>query len=97
MFTERGITDELFQQVNKLHLTIGTFVLLSKSEINFIKDTLKECTKTLLKQFIPTDKERFIVKIKDLEFMNDDPSFVDVLYGKVQLIDQKFKSFTKFS
>ncbi|CAF1203613.1 unnamed protein product [Rotaria sordida] len=85
---ERGITNELFQQVNKLHLTIATFVLLSKSEINFIKDTLQECTKTLLKQFMPTDKERFIVQLKGLEFMNDDPSFVDVLYAKVQLINQ---------
>ncbi|CAF0729529.1 unnamed protein product [Rotaria sp. Silwood1] len=85
---ERGITNELFQQVNKLHLTIATFVLLSKSEINFIKDILQECTKTLLKQFMPTDKERFIVQLKGLEFMNDDPSFVDVLYAKVQLIDQ---------
>jgi activating signal cointegrator complex subunit 1 len=86
--TERGITNELFQQSNKLHLTINTFVLLSKSEIEFIKDTLQECTKTLRKQFMPTDKERFIVQIKGLEFMNDDPSFVDVLYAKVQLIDK---------
>jgi activating signal cointegrator complex subunit 1 len=85
---ERGITKELFQQPNKLHLTINTLVLLSKSEIDFIKDTLQECTKTLLKQFIPTDKERFIIQLKGLEFMNDDPSFVDVLYAKVQLIDE---------
>ena len=85
---ERGITEELFQQPPKLHLTVGTLVLLSKSEINFIKDTLQDCTKTLLQQFIPTDKERFLVQLKGLEFMNDDPSFVDVLYAKVQLIDQ---------
>jgi activating signal cointegrator complex subunit 1 len=85
---ERGITNELFQQGNKLHLTIGTFVLLSKSEIDFIKDTLQECTNTLLKQFMTTDKERFVVQLKGLEFMNDDPTFVDVLYAKVQLIDQ---------
>ncbi|CAF2363824.1 unnamed protein product [Rotaria sp. Silwood2] len=85
---ERGITNELFQQVNKLHLTIATLVLLSKSEINFIKDTLQECTKALLKQFMPTDKERFIVQLRGLEFMNDDPSFVDVLYAKVQLVDK---------
>ena len=86
--SERGITSELFQQVNKLHLTIATFVLLSKSEIDFIKHTLKECTEALLRQFMPTDKERFRVRLKGLEFMNDDPSFVDVLYAKVQLIDQ---------
>jgi activating signal cointegrator complex subunit 1 len=85
---ERGITAELFQQPTKLHLTIATLVLLSKSEIDFIKDTLQDCTKTLLQQLMPTDKERFIVQIKGLEFMNDDPSFVDVLYAKVQLIDQ---------
>lgn len=85
---ERGVTNELFQQANKLHLTIATLVLLSKSEIDFINETLQECTKTLLKQFIPTDKDRFIVNLKGLEFMNDDPSFVDVLYAKVQLADQ---------
>lgn len=87
--SERGVSNELFQQPNKLHLTIVTLVLLSKSEIDFIKDTLQECTKTLLKQFIPTDKERFVVRLKGLEFMNDDPSFVDVLYAKIQLIDPK--------
>jgi activating signal cointegrator complex subunit 1 len=85
---ERGITNELFQQPNKLHLTIGTFVLLSKSEINYIQETLHDCSKTLLKQFMPTDKERFIVQLKGLKYMNDDPSFVDVLYAKVKLIDQ---------
>lgn len=85
---ERGVTPELFQQPSKLHLTISTLVLLSKSEINFLKDTLKECATNLLRQFMPTDKERFIVRLKGLEFMNDDPSFVDVLYAKVQLIDQ---------
>jgi activating signal cointegrator complex subunit 1 len=85
---ERGISNELFQQPSKLHLTIATLVLLSKSEINFIKDTLQDCTKSLLQQFMPTDKERFIIQLKGLEFMNDDPSFVDVLYAKVQLIDQ---------
>ncbi|CAF1559221.1 unnamed protein product, partial [Adineta steineri] len=83
---ERGITNELFQQVNKLHLTIGTLVLLSKSEVNYIKETLQDCTKTLLKTIMPTDKERFIVQLKGLEFMNDDPGFVDVLYAKVQLV-----------
>ncbi|CAF2122925.1 unnamed protein product [Rotaria magnacalcarata] len=85
---ERGVTTELFQQASKLHLTVATLVLLSKSEIDFIKDTLQDCTKSLLQQFMSTDKERFIVKLKGLEFMNDDPSFVDVLYAKVQLVDE---------
>lgn len=81
--SERGVTGELFQQPSKLHLTIATLVLLSKSEIDFIKDTLADCTKTLLREFMPTDKDRFLVQLKGLEFMNDDPSFVDVLYVKV--------------
>jgi activating signal cointegrator complex subunit 1 len=84
---ERGISNELFQQASKLHLTIGTFVLLSKSEIDYIKETLVECTQTLLREFMPTNKERFIVHLKGLEYMNDDPNFVDVLYAKVQLAD----------
>lgn len=85
---ERGVNQELFQQASKLHLTITTFVLLSKSEIDFIKDTLQECVDELLPQFMPTDRERFRVHLKGLEFMNDDPAFVDVLYAKVQLVDQ---------
>ena len=85
---ERGVNKDLFQQANKLHLTITTFVLLSKSEIDFIKDTLEECSQELLRQLMPTDRERFRVQIKGLEFMNDDPSFVDVLYAKVQLVEK---------
>ena len=86
--TERGVTNELFQQPSKLHLTVATLVLLSKSEIDFIKETLEDCTKNLLRELMPTDKERFLVQLKGLEFMNDDPSFVDVLYVKVNLVDQ---------
>lgn len=90
--TERGITNELFQQPTKLHLTVTTFVLLSKSEIDFLKETLEDCTKNLLRELMPTDKERFLVQLKGLEFMNDDPSFVDVLYVKVNLVDQPYSN-----
>ena len=89
---ERGVNAELFQQANKLHLTISTYVLLSKSEIDFIKETLDECITDLLKQFMPTNQERFLVHLKGLEFMNDDPSFVDVLYAKVALVHEKQKN-----
>ena len=85
---ERGVTKELFQQATKLHLTISTFILLSKSEIDFIDETVQECTARLLRHSMPTEQERFVVQVKGLEFMNDDPSYVDVLYAKVQLVDK---------
>ena len=84
---ERGVNSDLFQHVNKLHLTVSTLVLLSKSEVDFIKETLQDCTTSLLRQLMPTDKDRFLMHLKGLEFMNDDSSFVDVLYAKVQQID----------
>ena len=84
---ERGVNRDLFQQANKLHLTVSTLVLLSKSEVEFIKETLQEYTTTLLRQLMATEKERFHVHLRGLEFMNDDASFVDVLYAKVQLVD----------
>ena len=85
---ERGVNQDLFQQASKLHLTVTTFILLSKSEVDFIKETLQECTDELLRELMPTDRERFRIQVKGLEFMNDDPAFVDVLYAKVQLVDQ---------
>lgn len=85
---ERAVNKDLFQQGIKLHLTITTFVLLSKSEIDFIRETLNECVDEFLRQYLPTDGKCFRIQLKGLEFMNDDPAFVDVLYAKVQLVDK---------
>jgi activating signal cointegrator complex subunit 1 len=86
---ERGVNRDLFQQATRLHLTISTFTLLSQSEVDFIQDVLNESVGALLREFMSTDDERFRVQLKGLKFMNDDPSFVDVLYAKVQLVNNK--------
>ena len=78
---DRGIDESIFQFPDKLHLTICTAVLLNKDEIDQACDLLDEwrsgCDKNL------TNPKALRVNIRGLEYMNDDPSSVDVLYAKV--------------
>ncbi|CAF0940242.1 unnamed protein product [Didymodactylos carnosus] len=83
--TDRGISDEIFQNPNKLHLTIGTLVLMTDSEVETVANVLYNCENTLVKEYC--NNKPFVVRMKGLEYMNDDPSYVDVLYSKIELVD----------
>ncbi|KAK3094700.1 hypothetical protein FSP39_005155 [Pinctada imbricata] len=79
---DRGIDGTIFQKPEKLHLTIGTLVLLNQNEIQKAIDVLQECKEDLI---IPILKrERLVPRLQGLEYMNDDPGAVDVLYAKIQ-------------
>ncbi|KAJ3653586.1 hypothetical protein Zmor_012829 [Zophobas morio] len=78
----RGIDETIFQKVEKFHLTIVTLALLDEKEIEDTKQLLNRCQSTVQKLFL--GKKPKIV-VKGVEIMNDDPSEVDVLYGKVSL------------
>lgn len=75
--TNRGVEESLFQVPSKLHLTICTLVLLNEKELQIAKSVLHDIVQDVL------GKEPLDIVLKSLEYMNDDPAAVDVLYGKV--------------
>ena len=88
---DRGIDATIFQNENKLHLTICTLTLIGNAEIDQAYELLDDCRKTFIKDLLFTVKD-LDVHIKGLEYMNDDPSEVDVIYAKVNPIDSDGKS-----
>ncbi|XP_005100147.1 activating signal cointegrator 1 complex subunit 1 [Aplysia californica] len=79
---DRGLDASLFQNPKKLHLTIGTMVLLNDNEIERAAVHLQSCQEELIQPLL--QGERLEVQIRGLEYMNDDPGSVDVLYARVQ-------------
>lgn len=82
---DRGIHESIFQLPNKMHLTVNTCTLLSEHEIDQAVSLLEHCRKTFIKDFL--NGKKLTVRIKGLEYMNDDPSKVDVLYAKISEVE----------
>ncbi|GAB1605456.1 activating signal cointegrator 1 complex subunit 1-like isoform X2 [Argonauta hians] len=76
-----GLDASIFQNYQKLHLTIGTLVLLSDAEIDKAADLLDKCNEELIRPLLRS--EPLTCHLTGLEYMNDDPGAVDVLYIKV--------------
>jgi len=79
---DRGVDESLFQNANKLHLTIVTAVLICESEIEQAKNLFEDCQAKF------NFNKKLKVNIRGLEYMNDDPSNVDVLYAQVRQTGQ---------
>jgi activating signal cointegrator complex subunit 1 len=79
---DRGVDASIFQVPNKFHLTICTLTLLDKSEIEQAKDILDQCKFTFINELVSETKP-LRVRVQGLEYMNDDPGDVDVLYAKI--------------
>jgi len=82
---DRGVDESIFQNPNKLHLTICTLNLTGDMELDQAVGALDECRKTFVRDLL--ESKPLAVHIKGLEYMNDDPSEVDVLYAKVNSQD----------
>ncbi|KAL5004729.1 hypothetical protein ScPMuIL_018185 [Solemya velum] len=82
---DRGLDSTIFQNPDKLHLTIGTLVLLNDAEIRRAKELLHQCKEELVDSIL--GGEPLMGHFQGLEYMNDDPGEVDVLYAKVELED----------
>ncbi|XP_071798171.1 activating signal cointegrator 1 complex subunit 1-like isoform X2 [Asterias amurensis] len=82
---DEGLDVSLFQKPAKLHLTLGTLVLMSRKEVAQAQELLKQCKQDVIN---PILQDSFLlVNLKGLEYMNDDPGKVDVLYAKAELKD----------
>ncbi|XP_009097093.1 activating signal cointegrator 1 complex subunit 1 [Serinus canaria] len=82
---DHGVSSSLFQNPAKLHLTIGTLVLLNEQEIQKACDLLQQCKEDFVDQI--TGGQPLTVEVAGVEYMNDDPAMTDVLYAKVHMKD----------
>ncbi|XP_075071297.1 activating signal cointegrator 1 complex subunit 1 isoform X2 [Mixophyes fleayi] len=82
---DRGVESTIFQNPAKLHLTIGTLVLLNDNEVTQAYQLLQNCKEEFLDKIVAGKPIQ--VKMSGIEYMNDDPAMVDVLYAKVQMKD----------
>ncbi|XP_040885458.1 activating signal cointegrator 1 complex subunit 1 [Toxotes jaculatrix] len=81
---DHGVEGSIFQNPAKLHLTIGTMALLNEMEVRKACEHLQEC-----QNFIRdiTEGNPLQLVATGVEYMNDDPAMVDVLYAKVNMKD----------
>ncbi|KAK6328113.1 hypothetical protein J4Q44_G00000910 [Coregonus suidteri] len=81
---DHGVDGSIFQNPAKLHLTVGTLALLNDLEVTRACDQLQHC-----EDFIKTITEGkpLPLEVTGIEYMNDDPAMVDVLYAKVHVKD----------
>ncbi|KAJ8916100.1 hypothetical protein NQ315_004466 [Exocentrus adspersus] len=84
----RGVTASIFQKPEKLHLTICTLTLVDDDEVLAAKKILQTCYDEVISAYFKRN-DKFEIIMEGVEIMNDDPSEVNVLYGKVHLADTK--------
>lgn len=84
-----GVDENVFQNPDKLHLTIATLVLLTKTEVMKAQELLEKCKVEVIEPLLQGEPCK--VDVKGLEYMNDDPSRVRVLYAKVEPQDNSNK------
>lgn len=82
---DHGVSSSLFQNPAKLHLTLGTLVLLNEQEIRKACDLLQRCKEDFVDKI--TGGRPLAVEVAGVEYMNDDPAMTDVLYAKVHMKD----------
>ncbi|XP_059585902.1 activating signal cointegrator 1 complex subunit 1 isoform X2 [Alligator mississippiensis] len=82
---DRGVSSSLFQNPAKLHLTLGTLVLLNEQEIQKACEILQRCKEDFIDKII--GGKPLPVEMTGIEYMNDDPAMMDVLYAKVCMKD----------
>lgn len=76
-----GIDKSLFQTPQKLHLTIATLALLDNEDRSVAAELLQDCNEMIIQPILR--EAPLIAKLSGLNYMNDDPSCIDVLYGVV--------------
>ncbi|XP_062298899.1 activating signal cointegrator 1 complex subunit 1 [Scomber scombrus] len=85
---DHRVEESIFQNPAKLHLTVGTLVLLNDIEVRKVCEHLQDC-----QNFIRdiTEGKPLPLEVTGIEYMNDDPAMVDVLYAKVNVKDRTDK------
>ncbi|XP_006835931.1 PREDICTED: activating signal cointegrator 1 complex subunit 1 [Chrysochloris asiatica] len=82
---DRGVDRSIFQNPSKLHLTLGMLVLLSEQEVQQTCELLQQCKQEFIDNI--SKGKPLEAEMAGIEYMNDDPGMVDVLYAKVHMKD----------
>ncbi|KAH1168332.1 hypothetical protein KIL84_003815, partial [Mauremys mutica] len=82
---DHGVNSSLFQNPAKLHLTIGTLVLLNEQEIQKACELLQRSKEDFIDKTV--GGKSLTLEVAGIEYMNDDPAMIDVLYAKVHMKD----------
>eukprot|EP00047_Mylnosiga_fluctuans_P009858 m.13438 g.13438 ORF g.13438 m.13438 type:complete len:333 (-) comp2826_c0_seq1:272-1270(-) len=82
----KGLTTDAFTPSSKLHLTIGVLRLLDAASLQAARAMLRAAVPSIMAELnAPSGLTATVAK---LEYMNDDPSAVDVLYSHVAIDGQ---------
>ena len=76
-----GIDDSLFQNSHKLHLTVVPLLLTDQKEKKIASQILDDCHNKYIKHL--TNGQPLRVKLEGIDYMNDDPTQVNVVYANV--------------
>lgn len=79
----KGLEAGLFQFPERLHLTLGLLTFLNKQELVDNQTKFNGMITALKLQHLGDKK--IVLNLKGIEYMNDDPGEVDILYAKVKL------------
>lgn len=81
--TSKGITESVFHSGPRLHLTLRALYLGDSFERKQATEMLHSLKSDFLDSLMK-DKPKVVLHVKGLDYMNDDPSEVNVLYAKVE-------------
>ncbi|XP_061564005.1 activating signal cointegrator 1 complex subunit 1 [Cololabis saira] len=81
---DHRVEESIFQNPAKLHLTVGTLALLNDMEVRKASGYLQEC-QSFIREI--AEGKPLQLEVAGIEYMNDDPAMVDILYVKVNVKD----------
>eukprot|EP00755_Sulcionema_specki_P028116 Sspe_Gene.89205::Locus_61024_Transcript_1_1_Confidence_1.000_Length_1355::g.89205::m.89205/K18666/ASCC1; activating signal cointegrator complex subunit 1 len=84
----KRIDPSIFRSPEKLHLTLVMLRIYSEEDAEVAIKTLKKIEGFVRETFTSSDR----IQLKDLQYMNDDPRQVNVLYLKVKGCEEKILS-----
>ncbi|XP_050075038.1 activating signal cointegrator 1 complex subunit 1 [Anopheles maculipalpis] len=78
-----SVDESLFQQPEKLHITLCTMSLMDNEDRANAAQILLDCQESILSPILQ-ENGPLEIRVRGLEYMNDDPHAVDVLYAKIE-------------
>uniref|UniRef100_A0A1B6FIS2 K Homology domain-containing protein n=1 Tax=Cuerna arida TaxID=1464854 RepID=A0A1B6FIS2_9HEMI len=84
-YRTRGVDESIFQNPEKLHLTLCTMVLNDNFERSEAVKVMESCKRDVIDPMLQGNS--ITILLSGIEYMNDDPTEVDVLYAKVHADD----------
>ncbi|XP_001687889.2 activating signal cointegrator 1 complex subunit 1 [Anopheles gambiae] len=78
-----SVDESLFQQPEKLHITLCTMALMDNEDRANAAQILLDCQESIISPLLQ-ENGPLEIRVRGLEYMNDDPHAVDVLYAKIE-------------